>query len=142
MRCNDCNKFVGQEPEEPEAELEVARADGTDTCKEITVAGQVTVSVNCAECGTQLKQASFDVEESITLTDDKHCGEEHDLEVEVDSCEATEEYKGRKGAPARYQKHYYGFQLSYSVSCSCGEPVDLGGSFEDSMQASSMDEMQ
>jgi hypothetical protein len=139
MRCNDCNKFVGQEPGEPEAELEAERIDATTNAVQVT--GSIRLAVVCAECGTDLKEATFDVDETIEIEGHRPTDDEtHDLEVEIDQCEATETYKGREGAPARYQKHYYGVDCQFSISCSCGQLRDVNGSYNDEVQASGMDE--
>lgn len=153
MRCPDCNKFVSLElGEEPEAELEVS--DGV-------VTGTVQIVRNCADCGTELKEATFDVEVTLpTLVehaneiaaarearekehkDKEVAGEtpsmdededEHDMEVEVDECQATEEGGGR------YKKSYYGVDVTFTAKCSCGKEEQ--GSFEDKIAASHMDEV-
>lgn len=70
MRCPDCNKFVSyDESAEPEAMLEV-ETDGTD---EATVSGTVRVVLTCAECGTELKETSFDVDETVEVPEAHTC---------------------------------------------------------------------
>lgn len=55
MRCPDCNKFVSyDDSNEPEA-------DDADIDAEGHVTGTVRVYLTCAECGTDLKEANFDL---------------------------------------------------------------------------------
>jgi hypothetical protein len=60
MRCPDCNKFVAyDDSNEPEA-------DDADVDAEGRVSGTVRVYLACAECGTELKEANFDLESDFT----------------------------------------------------------------------------
>lgn len=57
-RCSDCNKFVGLDlGESPELSIDVD-AEGV-------INGDVTISRNCAECGTELKEGRFDINVTI-----------------------------------------------------------------------------
>lgn len=134
MRCPDCNKFVGLENGDLEADLSV-ESDGDKG----TVTGTVRVVRNCAECGQELKEANFDVDESFDIPE-AHRGEDHDLDVEVLDEEVTESGGGR------YAKNNVGYSLTAAVTCNCeaaqkaGEPVaeiDLA----DSMPAGQFDEL-
>src|SRR5687767_14393235 len=56
MRCPDCNKFVSFDTEaDPETNIDVAE-DGAIT-------GDVRIANNCQECGTELKEGTFDVDD-------------------------------------------------------------------------------
>jgi hypothetical protein len=152
MRCPDCNKFVSLElGEEPEAELEVSEG---------VVSGSVRLVRNCADCNTELKEATFEVEVEMPamiahaemhakereekesarklkveqgeeVVDDED--EEYEQEVEIDECEATEEGGGR---------YKNGVNVAFTVKCSCGKDgCEETGNFEDKIAASHMDEM-
>lgn len=67
MRCPDCNKFVAYDDStEPEASLE-ASADGTG------VSGDVRVLLTCAECGCELKENRFDIDETVEIPEGHVC---------------------------------------------------------------------
>lgn len=56
MRCPDCNKFVAyDDSNEPEA-------DDVDIDRDGHVSGSIRVYLTCAECGTDLKEANFDLD--------------------------------------------------------------------------------
>jgi hypothetical protein len=80
MRCPDCNKFVSFD----EADPEVNDLDVSDN-------GSVTASVRivntCAECGTELKEAMLELEESPDLA--AHIGEGHTLSIGEGGCDRT-----------------------------------------------------
>jgi len=60
MRCSDCNKFVSfDDSNDPEA-------DDADVDAEGRVSGTVRVYLTCAECGTELKEANFDLDVDMT----------------------------------------------------------------------------
>jgi hypothetical protein len=137
MRCQQCCKFVGQEPAEPQIDS-IEIHDGEVTC-------DVTLEINCIECGSALKSGSFNMQETVPedLLKD-HQGEDHDIEVQEDGSEAIDEYetKDRHGKPiknARYQTHLYGARVDFTVKCSCGTDI-YTSSVEDKMAASNFDE--
>jgi hypothetical protein len=135
MLCPSCNKFASYDTgNEPEVEVEVSD-DGE-------VSGSVTIALHSQCCGDELKGASFDVNESISLDDvedelkdqAKEAGIELpkelawsdvtvDSEFDVSSVEITERREttktDKKGKiiyiKARYQKTFYGFQLNGNV---------------------------
>jgi hypothetical protein len=144
MRCNNCNKFVGQDGGEPEITSD-------PELNETGVIIEVRVPVTCQECGDELKEGSFQLEgEFPQEIIDAHIGDGHELEVEADSPDLIDDYqtKDRRGKPIknpRYQTHLYGATVNVSLRCSCqakdAEPlamIDLS----DTMPASSMDELQ
>jgi hypothetical protein len=140
MRCPDCNKFVSYDDQtEPEVELEVDE-DGN-------VSGTAHIILTCADCGTELKTADFDVEASLEIPEG-HKGEGHELEIELDGAELTVDRQttDRHGKPIknpRYMKTLYGYSAEFTVRCSCQETDadDLAtGSASENISASSMDE--
>lgn len=134
MRCNDCNKFVGQEMGEPSDEGFEVSKDGETA----TVSGSVTLGIVCAECGTDLKSGSFECSEEVAIPPEHRGDEGHDLEVEVE-LEGSEDYSGDAKTPSRYRKHFYGVSATIKVTCECGNWTEELG-WTDQMQASSFDE--
>jgi len=64
-RCPDCNKFVSYDDgTEPEAEADV------DETGHIT--GTVRIALTCAECGTELREASFDLDVDLSAAVEEH----------------------------------------------------------------------
>lgn len=137
MRCPDCNKFVSFDEADPEVdELEIDD-DGQITCS-------VRITNTCAECGTELKEATLELEDEVAV--DGHSGDDHELQI----IEAGTERTSRSGyykkgewvsAGGRYAKTYYGADVSYEVTCLCGKLEAITGSIGDDVQASGMEEM-
>ena len=125
MRCPDCNKFVSldyeQEPEDMELDIS---SDGTIT-------GSCTIYNNCADCGTALRTATVEFETSVDV--DGHEGEGHELAIEEESTERTYEGGGR------YQKSWYGVEVTANVTCSCGK-LNKSLNFGGACAAGSMEE--
>lgn len=156
-RCNDCNKFVSYDED---AEPEVDSADVTGD--ELTV--EVRRILNCSECSTELKSASFTIEvnlgeqevqppatanESWTPCEDGHEWEgEDDLTVENnDRRETTKEKMLKSGKKVikpikfRFQRMYYGVHVSGDLTCAkCQGHVSIDTG--DECQASGLDDSQ
>lgn len=135
MRCPECNKFVSYAgDEEPE-----------ENSYDVDEGGHVTVEVrihkDCAECSTELKEATIEMEGDVPETFMKHFDEknadDHSFEVEEISLSSFEE-SDNPGRPARYQRTLYGVEAEVTVKCSCGETCQV--TMKDSVSASSMDE--
>jgi hypothetical protein len=142
-RCPDCNKFVSLEMGDPEVESIEVDLDGV-------VSGDVRLTLICSECGNELSEATISFEDGPVDNIENHISKKHadeenkefELEVEETGIVSTDRYNttDRKGKPIksfRYKTHYYGFELSYKVTCSCGEEFDdsvsdeeRAGSFE------------
>ena len=138
MRCPDCNKFVSFDEADPEVNTLGIDEDGQ-------VNAEVRIVNTCADCGTELKEITFEMEHDHQHDVVNHKGEGHELSIEEDGSERTSRsgyfLKGKfvpKGG--RYAKTFYGAKVDYSVQCSCGK-LALSGSVEDDAQASSMDEL-
>ena len=137
-RCPDCSKFVSLEAQEPE--VDSSDVDGD------TVTGTVRLILTCAECGTEMKEANLDFEIPI----DHECEGETDetiaqvFEIEDTQADSTERYqdtdKKGKRIPSRYQKHFYGADITVTVKCEgCGDAFTLTDTVEE--QASGFDEL-
>lgn len=137
MRCDQCNKFVSFEEDDPEVEDLEVDEDGS-------VTGTVRIVNTCAECGQELKEATLDIDSRVDVPDG-HKGEGHELTVEEAGSERTSRsgyYKKGEwvSAGGRYAKTYYGASVDYTVTCSCGN-FTAEGQWEDDVQASGMEEM-
>lgn len=150
MRCENCAKFVSYE-DPPTAELQSVEKDGSDGLR-----ATVRVALLCAECSNELKESEIETEAKIEheckLADKRKTGdpvvivgsdEQYEIEADGDP-EGTSrrEAKTPKGKliPGRYQKQFYGFELSTTVKCNCcGESFDV--EIKDDQQASHFDEL-
>lgn len=136
MRCGDCNKFVGvDDTQDPELDLSV------DGCR---LTGTVRVVNCCAECGTELREASFDIDEDFENEVEAHV-QEHTKEnpsqfemVNEDGEFSRDSYTEGRG---RGKRTFYGFTGTVAITCACGkmEPITL--ELSDHMQASHMGEV-
>ena len=131
MRCPNCNKFVPYD--EPQVEVSSSDVQGE------TVTGSVRIVLCCADCNEELKDAELDFEMTIehecpkAKKDDEP---EFELEGDVDAT-ATDRYqdKDRHGKPIksmRYQKHFYGAELTATVKCTkCEEIISVETTVEE-----------
>lgn len=150
MRCPDCNKFVPYNTEEePEVDSEEV-SETTFTCS-------IRRGLTCGECGTDLKENTFEVEKDFadqidkehakcTKDDDGNDAEgEHEFEVEEVTVEPTTgvidtDRNGKKIKSARYMKTTYGFEGNVVIKCSkCEHTIEFEISDEES--ASSFEEL-
>jgi hypothetical protein len=137
MRCDQCNKFVSYDEADPEVNILEISDDGT-------VTAEVRIVNTCAECGQDLKEATFDFSEEVNVS--AHSGKGHELSVEEGSCERTQRsgyFKKGVFVPAggRHAKTFYGVSLDYEVNCSCNSEFSITGTFADDVQASGMEEL-
>lgn len=127
MRCPNCSKFVSLELQDPEVNDLQLDDDGTITAS-------VRVVRNCQDCGTEMKEATFDV--SLEVPEVTHTvGADRDkcqLSVE-DNLSQLEEGGGR------YKKSYYGAEGTFNLTCTCGAKAEV--QWSDKIDASSMDEI-
>jgi len=75
----------------------------------------------------------------------EHDGKEHELSVEETSternCRSGYFKKGAfVSAGGRYAKTFYGAEIEYQITCSCGK-LKIDASMSDDIQASDMDEL-
>lgn len=139
MRCPDCNKFVAQEVQDPEIELE----EDIDTGAEpptATFNATARIVVVCADCGTELKEASFDFDGEMDEDEvAAHVGEGHELSLELDDEEATERSEGKGRS---WTKHFYGVKFTVGLNCKCKEKGPVYSEYySDEIPASAMDEL-
>jgi len=161
MRCPDCNKFVPngdpeaevQSGENFEAEIEeTERAEDGKTIIERTLLikcePEVRVMIPCGECGTELKDTTFNFEMEHSHECEKLPKETPAEGIEIEGtieAEATDDYKtkdrhGKAIKNPRYQAHLYGAEVTATVTCPfCQEQIEFSES--DSIESSSMDEL-
>jgi hypothetical protein len=155
MRCPDCNKFVAYDTE-VEPEEQDAAYDGE------TLTVELRRVLACEQCGTELKEATFSLEEPLELEHTQECldhalgkwiapdelepepAEEPDYEVTVDA-EPTMRFQthDRHGKPikrSRYQRTYYGVSVTVTVECERCE-ARAEAILGDELQASAFDEL-
>lgn len=136
MRCPDCSKFVSLEFEEPEVENDLECDDDGN------VTGTLHIVRTCAECGTELKEATIDLEADISgeLPEKPEVKEgetapDYEITIETGDVSSIEEGGGR------YQKSYFGGEVTFTVTCSWNEEWSYEGSVSGKVAASEMEEM-
>jgi hypothetical protein len=145
-RCSSCNKFVSLDPAEPEVDLDINN--------EGNITGTVRLVLACAECGDELKEYNFDVDESASDKIEEHilahqASEElFSLEIESDIGENEDHFENTdkntgKPIPFRFQKHFYGYLVGATITCTLPECKDWEANVEikDNAQASSFDDI-
>lgn len=154
MRCPDCSKFVSLEMGDPEDVNLDMSGEELDESGELTLLVSMTCRIvrNCAECGTELKEASLEVSDDEVMVERgflEACTEQKkvdkkdtwvwkeghgDMSIDETNVEQIEEGGGR------YAKSYFGAQVSYEVKCKCGVQLHEG-QVSDKVAASGMDEL-
>lgn len=126
MRCPDCNKFVSLEMQDPEVnvQLEIAPPDkdGTWVGADIFhLSGEIRIVRACAECGTELKEYTFSLDETAEwgegldvltlpgLEPLKVRVEDAELEDDDGEIEQVEEGGGR------YAKSFFGAASAWNI---------------------------
>jgi len=137
MRCPDCNKFVSFDADtEPEVSDE-----------EVSEEGLVTASVRivnaCAECGTELTEASFDLEIDLTkeclahIEDSEKPEDAHEFTVDFESAR-NDRSEGR----GRAVRTFYEVAVDATVTCACDDETwKADGHWEDDVRFSEMEEL-
>lgn len=141
-RCPDEGKFVSLDFGDPEVDSLDIDGDGNIT-------GNVRLVLNCASCGTEMKEANLEIEDLPAEIDEhiaahKEAGEDFDLSIEEDSSAMDDRFsadKDRKGKriPMRFRKHYYIGNVEATVTCSCGKKFNVTLSVEE--QASAFEDL-
>ncbi len=156
MRCPDCNKFVSMEVSDPEVDTLEVDTDGT-------VNITVRIVRTCAECGTELKEATleFSTQDYTQIVED-HIKEFHperpkvpegEGEVEVEAPEGEEKVYAdeveldisEEGVEALEETEkrvsYFGAEVQFCIKCeSCNKDI-TDGAAHDRVAASEMEEL-
>ena len=129
MRCTECNKFVSfDDSNEPEVENE-------DVSDEGVVTADVRIVLTCGDCGTELKEATLNLEGPADVAHEHPIGTEAEFEVESNGGQITTRTEGKGGRP----RMFYGAEVDFTVTCACGFSTSLP--LSDEVQASSMEEL-
>lgn len=130
MRCPDCNKFVSLENGEPEEQsLEIEHHDGNI----FVVNGEFRLARTCADCGAELKEASFLFEFETELEGVME-EERENVSVEADGVEVNESGGGR------YAKNLFSLSGSFRIATHERELKTVDAE-SDQLSASSFDEL-
>ena len=144
----------GEKPEgaEPDADVPPSKDAGTAY---VTGTARIVLTSEC--CGDELKEATFEVQD-VQIDVERGEGCTCDIsELDVTSSQEITDHsetekvtiakrgpnKGqevRKPIPFRYQKRFYGCEITIEVSCSCGK-TSAEATWSDDIQASAMDEL-
>jgi len=131
MRCEQCAKFVSLEFADPEV-------DQLEVSEEGEVSAVLIIYRNCADCGTELKTATFEVDSDHSDECKDHLNKEgedkHDLSIAENEVNQIEEGGGR------YAKSFFGAELAYTITCACDDKFSVEGTVSDKIAASAMDE--
>lgn len=120
MRCPECNKFATMEMQDPEVDGEEYSSSG--------ITASVRIVRTCADCSTELKEATFDVEKDVDF-----CSDDDEHEVTL-----TYEAQPLEEGGGRYQKAFFGATITFHLQCTCGRQIEVPWS--DKIAAGSMDE--
>ena len=143
MRCPDCGIFVSYGGDyEPEIESE--EISGTE------LSGEVRVVLDCAECGTELKESSMEYEVEFEhdcalgeLGEDENIDDQFEIGSTSTAFSKRRQTKDRHGKPItnpRYQRTYYGAEITTTIKCTrCEEEFDMDTKVEE--MASSFEEL-
>lgn len=141
-KCPSCPQFTSKDTDtEPEVNIEVDAAG--------VVTGDARIHNDCSECGEELEETTFSVEEDFTddvkdheTPDGKPC---EDIELEVTESTSrsdrtqTHDRNGRKIRSSRYARRYYGVDVEITVTCQCGQ--SWTHTWADEVTAGSMDSL-
>lgn len=128
-RCNNCNKFVSIEEQDPEV-------NGLEVDDDGNVTAEVRIVNACADCGDELTETTFNMEGKVDLDHNSQPGKEHELSAEEDGdSERTTRTEGK----GRGLRTFYGAALECEVTCTCGATSTLR--LSDDIQASRMDSL-
>lgn len=104
-RCPDCNKFVSYDEQEPDVNIDVVpNADHTS----LVISGTVTVTLPCAECGTELKTYEFEVEKEVDV---EGLTDESSIDFNDDAS-----FTSRSEGKGRGTRTFYGYELNIDIT--------------------------
>lgn len=122
-RCSQCAKFVSLEIGEPEDQgLEVSvEKSAADYEHEVYLNGSVRLTLNCADCSTELAETTLEYEETWEIHHEGEC-EDPTMETHGPDTEVLEDSQGS----GRYTKHFYGVKVTLEVACgTCGVKLEV-----------------
>lgn len=133
MRCPDCNRFVSLDSEvEPEVDVDIN--------EEGQVTGTARMVNACGECGGELTEYTFDLdEEADDATAHMESFPEDQRGKHKFTCEGSASRMDSFGKGSR-PAHFYGVSVDILVKCECGKHESTV-TIEDQVQASDMDSL-
>ena len=148
MRCPDCQTFVSYDldydPEDEGLEVEVEVIEDSGEL-DVTVSGSVRRVLPCAECGTELKEASFDVQLETLVTPKRVVSVDEAIDAVAEWDELrTSERQDNPDRPPRYRRTYYGVEGEIFVRVEDQKNqliAELNLEFKDDASAGSYDEI-
>lgn len=150
MRCPSCGKFVSFDVDVEPEETGDPEYDGT------TLTVEVRRVLTCAECGDELKEASFELQCDVQIDHTEECLDSGRM-AEMEGGDPEPDYstslsysstvrvqqKDRHGKPIRnprYQRTYYGVEADGEVECErCHQTAPV--MMADELQASGFEEL-
>jgi hypothetical protein len=162
VRCDQCSKFVSFDTDREPEDLSL------DVTDDGSVSGSVRIVNACADCGQDLTEANLEVEMDLSGEVEEHredMKKAHDEEqaakpederepydeathdmLSISSSEAvrsdrrqTHARNGKLISNPRYQRQYYGAEVTVGIECKCGETFERTEVFEE--QASAMESL-
>ena len=137
MRCSSCNKFTEVDSDvEPEVQDEFEYECKLPPSPDLggIVHGSVRIVNQCADCGDELQEATFEFDIKVPLRQEEGCEDFMEVDAEVSR---WDEYRP---PGAKRQAHFYGVEVSGTVSCpSCKVKTSFSG--KDEVKSSHMDEV-
>ena len=128
-RCSSCGHFTSLE--EPELDADSAEFDGEN------FSVTVTASYPSACCGEEVGTADYEIATVEEFPHKEGCkSDDAQYSVSVTELTATDRFQttDRRGKPIknfRYQRHYYGVEVTATVTCeTCGMEESISGSDE------------
>jgi len=111
-RCPNCEKFVSLETEDPEIQSDEISGDEDEG---YAVIGEVRIVRICADCSEELKEAILEFEIGCPEGFDPETWE-YDLSVDSSERRGTHNKRGRVILNSRYQKAYYGAEITVTFT--------------------------
>jgi hypothetical protein len=131
MRCPQCNRWPQLEQLDPDSSVDL---NGD------SITGDVRIILACAECGTEIKDAEFNVDIDVSEVMARHDCPNEDVGTGWFADVIVENTSRQHPPNARRRKTFYGFDLTATLKCNCGE-VEETFEESDEVQASHMNEL-
>ena len=136
-RCNDCGKMVSLDTEQEPEVLSGPDIEGNEI-----VVVELRRFLQCADCGTDLRETNFNIEALITQEDGSDlppCPSGEDGQHLFEEINGEPTYASFEEAGGRYAKKYYGVSVDGDVVCAnCGNRYYFKASYKEA--ASNFDE--
>lgn len=141
-KCPSCNHFCPVEQGDAELNLDVGEGEND---KQGEISGEVRLVLTSGCCGDEIAETVVYIDDASAkgkITFDHpitSANGKHEVVIEAEDSEPCDRYDGKPGTPARYQRHYYGADVTLTVACKCGWKEELQFTVEES--ASGFDDL-